>query len=294
MKKWRFGCIIFFLVLSSSIFLFADTIELKSGGRLEGKITQETDESVTIDLDNGSLTISRSRIVGTVKGETPLPEAKREVAPIEPNRKSIPFPELFKKDVYEPILSKLKMKRGSEDPDSPKILRSRTCPVGGPCLPAPLDKMAESIGSLGILGVVILIFLCVFALLLQLLYEAWITGLAMKILGKPIAFRLAFSFCFKLLIANIVVSLVFAMLYRAFMLQCEVTFIMPVLYLIHAGLILFIFLKLATEELELKLQKIIFFVLLTIVLNVAVTAVLGLMLFAGFAAASRFLQAPVS
>jgi RNase P/RNase MRP subunit p29 len=48
--------------------VFADTVELKNGDKIEGRITEETDTAIKIETDYGPLVIPRSQIAKVVKG----------------------------------------------------------------------------------------------------------------------------------------------------------------------------------------------------------------------------------
>ena len=60
--------------------LFADEVHLRGGGRLTGQITEESAESVTIDIGAGSMTVPMSTVVKIDKGTSPLQEYRARAA----------------------------------------------------------------------------------------------------------------------------------------------------------------------------------------------------------------------
>lgn len=62
--------------------LLADVIHLQGGGRLTGEILEQTDESVTIDIGAGRMTVKMTTVVGIDKGASPLTEYRERAAAI--------------------------------------------------------------------------------------------------------------------------------------------------------------------------------------------------------------------
>ena len=63
--------------------LFADEIHLKGGGRLTGVISEQTEESVTIDIGAGTMTVPMSTVVGIDKETvSPLEEYRAKAATV--------------------------------------------------------------------------------------------------------------------------------------------------------------------------------------------------------------------
>ncbi len=60
--------------------LFADDVYLKGGGQLTGQIVEQTDESVTVDVGGGTLTVRRSSVVRIEQNTSPLQEYRDKAA----------------------------------------------------------------------------------------------------------------------------------------------------------------------------------------------------------------------
>jgi len=65
--------------------LFADEIRLQGGGRLSGEIVEQSEESVTIDIGAGKMTVSMSTVVGIDKSTSPLQAYRTRAATIADN-----------------------------------------------------------------------------------------------------------------------------------------------------------------------------------------------------------------
>ena len=74
------------LMLQTSV--FADVIENKTGQRLEGLITKETDQQVSIEVDGMELTLARSDVKSVVRG--PVQKKKRPVIVLPAETKTAP------------------------------------------------------------------------------------------------------------------------------------------------------------------------------------------------------------
>ena len=73
-------------VLLLLLLLLADEIELKTGGRLEGKIVSENDEEVKLRTSGGAVvTVKRSEIERIEYKETPEEEIERRLAALDPD-----------------------------------------------------------------------------------------------------------------------------------------------------------------------------------------------------------------
>jgi len=62
--------------------LFGDEIRLRGGGRLSGEIVEQTEESVTIDIGAGKMTVQLSTVVGIDKSTSPLQEYRTRAATV--------------------------------------------------------------------------------------------------------------------------------------------------------------------------------------------------------------------
>lgn len=60
--------------------LMADQILLQGGGRLTGEIVAQTEETVTIDIGAGQMTVKMATVVGIEKGSSPLQEYRARAA----------------------------------------------------------------------------------------------------------------------------------------------------------------------------------------------------------------------
>ena len=60
--------------------LLADVIHLQGGGRLTGEILEQTEESVTIDIGAGRMTVKMTTVVEIEKGASPLKEYRERAA----------------------------------------------------------------------------------------------------------------------------------------------------------------------------------------------------------------------
>jgi hypothetical protein len=71
-----------FAIALATVPLFADEIHLKGGGRLSGEILEQTEESVTIDIGAGKMTVRMSTVVRIDKSTSPLQEYRARAATI--------------------------------------------------------------------------------------------------------------------------------------------------------------------------------------------------------------------
>jgi len=79
------------LVLVISCFAFADTVVLKNGRRLHGKIVSENDREVVIELARlGSITVRRQQIKEIIKNKRTGPIAPKPSEPEKPKDPSKP------------------------------------------------------------------------------------------------------------------------------------------------------------------------------------------------------------
>jgi hypothetical protein len=65
--------------------LFADNVLLKGGGRLTGEITDQTADSVTVDIGAGKMTVAMATVVEIEKTTSPLQEYRAHAAALNPN-----------------------------------------------------------------------------------------------------------------------------------------------------------------------------------------------------------------
>ena len=63
----------------------ADVVFLKSGGKMEGRIVQQTETSVEVDIGAGSLTFPMSSVDRIEKGHSQLDEFDERAAALDPN-----------------------------------------------------------------------------------------------------------------------------------------------------------------------------------------------------------------
>ena len=79
-----------FLVLSFSCFLFtpgsplADEVFLKNAGTISGRIVEQTDEVVKVDIGDGIVGVPTSSVERIVKGKTPLDEYEERASRLGP------------------------------------------------------------------------------------------------------------------------------------------------------------------------------------------------------------------
>jgi hypothetical protein len=75
--------LLFFLFLTPGI-LVADVVLLKGGGRLSGRITEQTADKVLVDVGDGILGVSMDRVEKIEKGPTPLDDFDGRAAKVGP------------------------------------------------------------------------------------------------------------------------------------------------------------------------------------------------------------------
>ena len=63
-------CLTVFMLLLAGDCLLADTIIMKDGRKLEGKIIKVSEEEIEIQLKYGTMKVSRSRIEEIIRGKT--------------------------------------------------------------------------------------------------------------------------------------------------------------------------------------------------------------------------------
>ena len=63
--------------------LAADEVYLKAGGRLTGEIVEQTDESVTVDIGGGNMSVQMSMVLKIEKTVSPLQEYRKRAAAID-------------------------------------------------------------------------------------------------------------------------------------------------------------------------------------------------------------------
>lgn len=59
---------------------FADEVHLRGGGRVVGEIVEQTEESITVDIGGGTLTVRMSSVVGIEKSVSPVQEYRARAA----------------------------------------------------------------------------------------------------------------------------------------------------------------------------------------------------------------------
>ena len=60
--------------------VFADEVHLRGGGRVTGEIIEQTEESITVDIGGGTLTVRMSSVVGIEKSVSPMQEYRARAA----------------------------------------------------------------------------------------------------------------------------------------------------------------------------------------------------------------------
>ena len=75
----RYGVVVIALVAAP---LFADDVYLKGGGQITGQIVAQTDESVTVDVGGGTMTVRRSSVVRIEQNTSPLQEYREKASRI--------------------------------------------------------------------------------------------------------------------------------------------------------------------------------------------------------------------
>ena len=73
---------VFILIALAALPAFADDVYLRGGGRITGEIVEQTDESVSVDIGGGSLTVKMSSVVRIEKGTSPMQEYRARAADI--------------------------------------------------------------------------------------------------------------------------------------------------------------------------------------------------------------------
>ena len=84
------------IVLFLSTFVFAETVTLKSGSTMEGRLIEETDEYIKIDFQGTPLTYYRDEIKKI--DSNPRPQSVRDTAealPVKLERAEDPFKEFI-------------------------------------------------------------------------------------------------------------------------------------------------------------------------------------------------------
>ncbi len=70
------------LIALAAVPAVADDVYLRGGGRITGEIVEQTDESISVDIGGGSLTVKMSSVVGIEKGTSPMQEYRARAAEI--------------------------------------------------------------------------------------------------------------------------------------------------------------------------------------------------------------------
>ncbi len=68
------------IALAAAAPLFADDVYLKGGGQLTGQIVEQTDESITVDIGGGTMTVRRASVVRIEQNKSPLQEYREKAA----------------------------------------------------------------------------------------------------------------------------------------------------------------------------------------------------------------------
>lgn len=72
------------VLVLASMPAFADEVQLRGGGRIEGEIVEQTEESVTVDIGGGTLTVRMSSVVGIEKGLSPMQDYRARASRVAP------------------------------------------------------------------------------------------------------------------------------------------------------------------------------------------------------------------
>ena len=76
------------LLVASLLFapglLFADEVFLKNAGTISGRIVEQTDEVVKVDIGDGIVGVPTSSVERIVKGKTPLDEYDERASRLDP------------------------------------------------------------------------------------------------------------------------------------------------------------------------------------------------------------------
>ena len=64
--------------------LLADEVFLKGGGKFTGRITEQDEERITVDIGDGSVGFSMERVERIVKGMSPLDEYDSQASKLAP------------------------------------------------------------------------------------------------------------------------------------------------------------------------------------------------------------------
>ncbi len=75
---------IFLTLLLLAPALFADTVFLKSGGKVEGRIVTQSDTEVQVDVGAGNVTVPMAKVDRIVSGSSALEEYARRAAALRP------------------------------------------------------------------------------------------------------------------------------------------------------------------------------------------------------------------
>ncbi len=70
------------LIALAAVPASADDVYLRGGGRITGEIIEQTDESISVDIGGGSLTVKMSSVVRIEKGTSPMQEYRARAAEI--------------------------------------------------------------------------------------------------------------------------------------------------------------------------------------------------------------------
>jgi hypothetical protein len=84
MKDSPIRILLLVLLIGVPVASWADVVFLKSGGKLEGRIIQQTETSVEVDVGAGSMTVPTSSVDRIEKGSSPLDEFDERAAALDP------------------------------------------------------------------------------------------------------------------------------------------------------------------------------------------------------------------
>jgi len=72
------------VILLAAVPALADDVYLRGGGQITGEIVEQTEDSVSVDIGGGSLTVKMSSVVSIEKGTSPMQEYRVRAAEIAP------------------------------------------------------------------------------------------------------------------------------------------------------------------------------------------------------------------
>ena len=72
----------FVLIALAAVPAFADDVYLRGGGQITGEIIEQTEDSVSVDIGGGSLTVKMSSVVSIEKSTSPMQEYRARAAEI--------------------------------------------------------------------------------------------------------------------------------------------------------------------------------------------------------------------